>query len=596
MTLEIRKNGALMESFKPGYYGCDCCRKPGCNCPDTGDTPTPDTGDTGITAITIIVADSITDTGRARASFTPSTASTLLYFSSSDSSIATIDSDTGQITVLQDGVVTFCVEDLYTGLEDCKEVDVYKSVTPVPTGDTGITSITIIVADTITDTGVATCVFEPASADTEIVYSSSDESIALIDPETGEIEVLETGFVTFCVEDLLSGLENCKTVSVVKSEAPGSYRLKLVFDVTSTTEYTIVMNRHSNVISAELEDGTVIPLGTKKYVQYKFPRTGRNIVYLTLDSGELIGYMFSAFDSFERTAERLIEVEIGEDITSVMNHCFTYCSILSSITMTDSINYIGDRAFRLTNLRNVVIPGTVTLAWGAFMDCKNLQNVTFGAEIGNVDDDDNQTQRDNDWSGVFWRCTSLSAFYGPNASSDHRMLIKNGMGIAFAPAGLFSYTIPNTVSNIRYGCFAYTSLTGITIQNSVVKIGARAFDSCESLQNITIPTSVTFIGIEAFYKCISFTSIEIPSGVTTIGARMCYYCSNIHTAIFRPSTPPSKFVGGSGTVLIGAPGTYYNDVQIYTPEQSVTAYRTYWYDEQPWYLSRIQAENIQAIQ
>ena len=335
MTLEIRKNGALMESFKPGYYGCDCCRKPGCNCPDTGDTPTPDTGDTGITAITIIVADSITDTGRARASFTPSTASTLLYFSSSDSSIATIDSDTGQITVLQDGVVTFCVEDLYTGLEDCKEVDVYKSVTPVPTGDTGITSITIIVADTITDTGVATCVFEPASADTEIVYSSSDESIALIDPETGEIEVLETGFVTFCVEDLLSGLENCKTVSVIKSEDPEGVYMTFVFNVLSTTEPAWIAEEsyYPHYDKMIIDDGQVMDFNPR----YTFSTTGIHRVRLRLIHPDNLNkaneIVWAGSTTTAYTHCYLIEYYVPDTVETMSLHMQSHNDMVEKITL-----------------------------------------------------------------------------------------------------------------------------------------------------------------------------------------------------------------------------------------------------------------------
>lgn len=215
MTIEIREESALIEGFKPGYYGCDCCHKDDCGCPDTGDTP--DTGSSFISWIEIIVANRITDNGQASARYSPTTAETELVYSSSDESLATIDPHTGEITVIQDGVVTFCVKDLLSGLEDCEEVNVYKSVEP-DTGTTGITAITIVVADTITDSGQASAVFSPATADTSLYYSSSDDSIAEIDPDTGEITVIQTGVVTFCVEDLYTGLEDCKVVNVIKTE------------------------------------------------------------------------------------------------------------------------------------------------------------------------------------------------------------------------------------------------------------------------------------------------------------------------------------------------------------------------------------------
>ena len=44
-----------------------------------------------------------------------------------------------------------------------------------------------------------------------------------------------------------------------------------------------------------------------------------------------------------------------------------------------------------------------------------------------------------------------------------------------------------------------TSLTSVTIPNSVTSIGDCAFYDCTSLTNVTIPNSVTNIGDEAFY-------------------------------------------------------------------------------------------------
>ena len=52
-----------------------------------------------------------------------------------------------------------------------------------------------------------------------------------------------------------------------------------------------------------------------------------------------------------------------------------------------------------------------------------------------------------------------------------------------------------------------SSLTSITIPESVTSIGYAAFDNCRSLTSITIPESVTSIGECAFASCFSLTSI-----------------------------------------------------------------------------------------
>ena len=65
-----------------------------------------------------------------------------------------------------------------------------------------------------------------------------------------------------------------------------------------------------------------------------------------------------------------------------------------------------------------------------------------------------------------------------------------------------------------FGC---SSLTSITIPNSVTSIGNWAFWNCSGLTSVTIPNSVTSIGDYAFQYCKGLTSVTIPKSVTSIG-------------------------------------------------------------------------------
>ncbi|MBO7068355.1 MAG: leucine-rich repeat domain-containing protein [Bacteroidaceae bacterium] len=77
-----------------------------------------------------------------------------------------------------------------------------------------------------------------------------------------------------------------------------------------------------------------------------------------------------------------------------------------------------------------------------------------------------------------------------------------------------------TYSVSGIGNFAFdgcSSLTSVTIPNSMTIIGNRAFSGCSSLTSISIPNSVTSIGEAAFSDCSGLTSITIPNSVTIIG-------------------------------------------------------------------------------
>ena len=73
------------------------------------------------------------------------------------------------------------------------------------------------------------------------------------------------------------------------------------------------------------------------------------------------------------------------------------------------------------------------------------------------------------------------------------------------------FIIPESVTN-----------EGQTYQ--VKYISGDAFCSCSSLTSVTIPESVTSIGDYAFYGCSGLTSVTIPKSVTGIGDYAFQYC------------------------------------------------------------------------
>ena len=70
---------------------------------------------------------------------------------------------------------------------------------------------------------------------------------------------------------------------------------------------------------------------------------------------------------------------------------------------------------------------------------------------------------------------------------------------------------------------------GYTIPNNVTRIATGAFFQCSNLKNITIPESVTSIGEYAFQDCTNLGSITIPDGVTNIREDLFFKCKSLKT-------------------------------------------------------------------
>ena len=131
---------------------------------------------------------------------------------------------------------------------------------------------------------------------------------------------------------------------------------------------------------------------------------------------------------------------------------------------------------------------------------------------------------------AFSGCSSLTSVTIPNSVTSIR-------GYAFKNCScLASVTIPNSVTSIGYEAFyRCSSLTSVTIPNSVTSIGGWAFSGCSRLTSITIPNSVTSIGSTAFSHCTNLTSVTIPNSVTSIGDYAFSGCSRLTSVVISNS-------------------------------------------------------------
>ena len=266
----------------------------------------------------------------------------------------------------------------------------------------------------------------------------------------------------------------------------------------------------------------------------------------------------------------LTSIVIPDSVTRIDRETFQFCDSLTNITLPDSITYIDDYAFdRCYSLTGVVIPDSVKIIGsGAFFDCRSLTGIVIPDGVTYVDSDafsycssltsvvipDSVTSIGD---GVFAKCKSLTnvtipdsvtsigdrAFAGCTsltdiAVSEESPYFCSQEGVVYSkdkktiiayPAGRESttYAIAEGVTDIAGAFGGCTSLTAISIPESVTGIGSYAFSECTNLMEITIPECVTSIGDSAFWDCAKLESLAIPDCVTSIGAGAFRGCESL---------------------------------------------------------------------
>ena len=127
---------------------------------------------------------------------------------------------------------------------------------------------------------------------------------------------------------------------------------------------------------------------------------------------------------------------------------------------------------------------------------------------------------------AFFHCSSLTSITIPDS-------VTSIGDLAFAGCTSLTSVTIGSVTSIRNQTFAGCSdLTSITIPDSVTSIESSAFYGCSGLTNIVIPDSVTSIGDYAFSGCSGLTNVTIGSGVTSIGDSAFWGCESLTSVTF----------------------------------------------------------------
>ena len=393
--------------------------------------------------------------------------------------------------------------------------------------DTGLTisSLTINVPSNIIASGVAYPTYSPSRAYVSLVYSGNNTDKAVIDPETGEIQVLQAGYVTFCVADTISGLEDCKQVFV----SPVDNRVVVTYNVATAGTPTRICGEYSGgqcrFTKAELEDGTEIPLNGTGETTYAFPETGLTKIWFTMRDGWTLGSLASMNTSM---AAYVVDVDIPDTVRYLAaDAMYGDDGMSTAFTIPSSVLTVGEYALSFENddptvpdyLRDIVFSRTGTTTFSANSCSSNplWETVTISTSRAVFSGEN-----------PFNACDSLRVFYGPMAQDNGRILV--------CGTTLISYTLGNGTADYR------------------------------------IPDNITSLYPYAFrrwYKATTLRSVTIPSSVTEIGGN-CFLNLPLTAITFESVTPPT--LGNSG---LGDTGETF---PIYVPCEALDTYKAAYVD------------------
>ena len=249
-----------------------------------------------------------------------------------------------------------------------------------------------------------------------------------------------------------------------------------------------------------LPDGTYEVGGVKESKRKSIesitiPETYEKIAVTTIGDGAFYGCTILSSitipDSVTSIGDRafymctnLKSITIPNSVTSIGDYAFYYCSSLTSITIPNSVTSIGNYAFYdCDSLRFITIPKSVTSIGGkAFYSCSNLMSITVLPEDVMIGEEVfNGTQWwKNQPDGFVYLGKILLGYKGRTSDVQSAVDVKEG-----------------TTSIATYA-FDYCNMPAVNLPKSLKCIGGNAFRDCEKLTSISIPSSITRIGDNIF--------------------------------------------------------------------------------------------------
>lgn len=267
------------------------------------------------------------------------------------------------------------------------------------------------------------------------------------------------------------------------------------------------------------------------------------------------------FDKCENMTEFVIEgaSDGSSQLKEIDSHAFLNCKKLASITLPNSVTYLGENdpnsndggVFEgCESLTSFTFPSSYAsnnLPSFTFKNCTNLATINWnGYNPKRLNKNAFENCDKITWSQVPQSVEELgdNCFYLCDAltSVDLSKIKKMDTGVFWATP-LTSVEWPAAVTEIPantfWACGKLTTIKGIPGQpgawDNITKIGENAFNMCTALTTIKLPAELKTIDAQAFRSCDHLATVDYGTKVETIGDGAFWFTGALKKFFFKGS-------------------------------------------------------------
>lgn len=266
----------------------------------------------------------------------------------------------------------------------------------------------------------------------------------------------------------------------------------------------------------------------------RLPRRTRAIGYRAfyhcqqLEMVEMPRYVVSIGDEAFSGCTHLSEIRFPEGLQEIGKRCFYECEQLRYIQLPNTLLTIGDEAFAYCPLTTLRMPSGLRSLGYRCLEGTQLREIDIPRDAhieGGMPGNNSHLERIVVERG------------NREYVSDNGVLYDfNGTILLQTPANYHGFlALPEGLEEIGPSACMQSAITGITIPESVRKIGKAAFQNCSNLSSINIPHQVSMIEAYTFSGCTNLLHIDLGGNVRSLGERAFDGCTNLSDFIIPNS-------------------------------------------------------------